>query len=229
MKRTVPIFVAFLAVLVAGCAARSVQRPASKAAMAPSGLSATPSFTPPPSVEDEMRRKKTIGELWTAMNKHHDALGRLLQVRRTGAVVMGLRGDRDGIEGARRRVYKVKTRPARVTVRRPRVALQTKPTPALKRKPVKGKVGAGEAGGGKAQSETKKLRKFRFRYAYRRRPIRVCRRVCRHVKAICYASTRICRIASRLGELPAFLACKRSSLRCVDSRKSARKYCPPCR
>lgn len=227
MKRTVPIFAVFLAVLTAGCAARTVQRPAAGTVMTPpQDPSATPSFTPPPSFEDEMRRKKTIGELWTAMNKHHDALGRLLQVRRTGTVVMGLRGDRDEIEGARRRVYKVKTRPARVTVRGPRVALQTKPT--LK-KPVKGKVGAGFATGVKVKTETKKLRKFRVRYSYRRRPIRVCRRVCRHVKAICYASTRICRIASRLGELPAMLACKRSSLRCVDSRKSARKYCPPCR
>ena len=164
------------------------------------------------------------------MNKHHDALGRLLQVRRGGRAVLGLRGDRDEIEGRKRRIYRVKTTPARVTVRRPGVALQTKRTPKpTEKKPAKGKVAGGDAAGLKAKTETAKLRKFRFRYSYRRRPIRVCRLVCRHVKAICYASTRICRIAAGLGELPALLACKRSSVRCADSRKSARKYCPPCR
>ena len=55
-----------------------------------------------------------------------------------------------------------------------------------------------------------------------------CRRICRHVRAICHAAVRICRIAQRLNEPPAEQACRRSQARCTDARAVAGRTCPPC-
>lgn len=233
MKRSVPILLLVLAGSTAGCAVRDTRpktmpqvtaQPAAPAGGAVGGRAAPPAL----SYEDEIRRSGTITELWTVMNRHHDELGRLLQVRRAGAVALTLRGafagDKDG--RTRRPAALPSSRAVRET-EKGRVKVAARPEP-LGKEPATGR--RGDAAGDKAKTETKAARqRVRLRHYYRTRPARVCARVCQHVKAICYASSRICTIAASLGELPAFLACRRSRVRCVDSRRSAGRYCPPCR
>ncbi len=56
----------------------------------------------------------------------------------------------------------------------------------------------------------------------------VCHRICRHVRAICFASARICQIADRLGDWPAQAACQRGKTRCQDARRLASRRCAQC-
>jgi hypothetical protein len=56
----------------------------------------------------------------------------------------------------------------------------------------------------------------------------LCKRICRHVQSICYASTRICTIADRLAEWQAYQACERAKKRCLDSRRLAQRRCARC-
>lgn len=56
----------------------------------------------------------------------------------------------------------------------------------------------------------------------------LCRRACNHVRAICYAARRICRIANRLRETRALIICKRATARCADARRTARRRCNAC-
>ncbi|MFH2010123.1 MAG: hypothetical protein ABI333_26230 [bacterium] len=57
----------------------------------------------------------------------------------------------------------------------------------------------------------------------------LCRRACNHVRAICYAARRICRIASQLREYRALQTCKRATARCEDAQRAAARKCPACR
>jgi len=56
----------------------------------------------------------------------------------------------------------------------------------------------------------------------------LCRRACNHVRAICYAARRICRIASHLRDYRALQTCKRATARCADAKRAARRKCPSC-
>lgn len=55
-----------------------------------------------------------------------------------------------------------------------------------------------------------------------------CRRICRHVAAICYAARRICTIAAALAEPDADAACSRGRSRCAEARTLARSRCNRC-
>ena len=56
-----------------------------------------------------------------------------------------------------------------------------------------------------------------------------CRRIGRHVRAICYAARRICQIASRVGSEYTKAACQRNQRRCQSARNvTTRRGCTGC-
>ena len=56
----------------------------------------------------------------------------------------------------------------------------------------------------------------------------LCRRACNHVRAICYAARRICRLADHLQEERSQLICRRAQGRCRDAHTTAQRRCPRC-
>jgi hypothetical protein len=171
--------------------------------------------------KDDVESARSIPELWTVMNRHHDELGGLL-----ASLPESPAGERRDVERpapVREESSEESYSPGQPA--EPDVGPSERPSRRARRRPAP-RARRGDAKSCAAPSSTQPTPRFRSRTRYRGSSL--CSKVCRHTAAICRAAEKICVIARRLDEPSGYSACSRGRVRCEQAHRSAEKRCAPC-